>query len=128
VGYATQKTPVLVVDDNDEIRQSLGFLLEARGYAVSTAVDGIDALGQLHGGLRPTVVILDLNMPRMDGRRLRQRMLEDDDLNALPVVILSAAQDIERIAYSLRAADYMPKPCNIDRLCVMLRTYCMQPT
>ena len=57
----------LVVDDSRTILMSLSHVLKGAGYTVETAGDGVEAMAKLSGGLKPTVIITDLNMPRMDG-------------------------------------------------------------
>lgn len=82
---------VLIVDDDRAVLNGLGELLESEGYAVATAMDGVDALKQLRAGLRPCVILLDLMMPRMDGWDFRHEQLKDPDLKDLPVVVITAA-------------------------------------
>jgi CheY-like chemotaxis protein len=82
---------VLIVDDDRAVLNGLSELLENEGYAVATAMDGVDALIQLRAGLRPCAILLDLMMPRMDGWDFRHEQLEDPELRDLPVVVITAA-------------------------------------
>lgn len=80
---------VLVVEDSITSRTLLKSILESGGYSVTTAVDGLDALGKLkEGGF--DVVVSDVEMPRMDGFELTARIREDPELGELPVVLVTA--------------------------------------
>jgi CheY-like chemotaxis protein len=84
---------VLVVDDDPDVREFTGFLLASKGYAVQKAFDGQDAMERmtLHA---PDVVVLDIMMPRLDGRGVLRAMKADDVLARVPVVIISGASDL----------------------------------
>src|SRR2546427_12667574 len=83
--------PVLVVEDNTEVRQALVALLEAEGYRVAQAVDGVSALRLLRAGdVRPCLIVLDLMMPRMSGWDFRREQRSDRRLAGLPGVVVSA--------------------------------------
>ncbi|APR77315.1 response regulator [Minicystis rosea] len=82
---------VLVVDDDDDIRQCLREVLADEGYRVETAVHGRQALDVLERGERPCLMLLDLMMPVMDGTELLAHVRADPDLAEIPVVIVSAA-------------------------------------
>jgi DNA-binding response OmpR family regulator len=99
---------ILVVDDDTDIRALLRELLERRGFAVSEAADGRQALQELYGG-RPDLVLLDVGMPGMDGWTTLERIRE---LSDVPVVMLTArAAELEKTR-GLRAGadDYVTKP------------------
>ena len=82
--------PVLVVEDNLEIQELIKYLLELRGFEVATTGDGFDALAYLHGGGRASVIVLDLNMPNMDGWSLRRALQADVRFANIPIVVYSA--------------------------------------
>ncbi|AKJ08060.1 response regulator receiver protein [Archangium gephyra] len=83
--------PVLIVEDDPDIRESLQHFLEAHGYPVVAASHGKEALEYLGRAPRPSMVVLDMNLPVMDGNRLLTARKGDDLLRTIPVVILSAA-------------------------------------
>lgn len=70
------RTPVLVVDDERDVRELVTFALERAGYEVVAANDGVDALDKISGGFEPLVIVLDLEMPRLDGEGLIRELAE----------------------------------------------------
>jgi len=104
---------VLVVDDDMEIRETLAGVLDEEGYAVATAVHGREALDQIHAGLRPSLIVLDLMMPVMDGWQFLEERAKDEQLRQVPVVIVSATPD------NLQPPDtcaFVRKPMRLDDL------------
>jgi DNA-binding response OmpR family regulator len=79
---------VMIVDDDVDIRDLMKIFLEADGYCVSVAADGVDAFEQLRSGVRPALILLDLMMPRMDGEQFLKQMRGSRFAN-IPVVIMS---------------------------------------
>lgn len=105
---------ILVVDDDASIRAGLATLLEAVGHEVFTAADGEEALTILRRD-RADLVVLDLNMPVMDGLTFRLQQLLDPDLANIPVIVLSAAEgDLARELRILGIRSYLTKPRNGD--------------
>ncbi|HEY3592568.1 MAG TPA: response regulator [Polyangiaceae bacterium] len=104
---------VLVVEDDEDIRQSLCYILEDEGIATLSAGDGQQALDLLNGlGEKPTVILLDLSMPVMDGREFLQHMGKDPALAPIPVVIVSALTRDEKLG----GVTWLQKPVGIDGL------------
>ena len=120
---ANYQSRVLIVDDNADVRQSLGWIIEARGYQVDTAEDGEEALSKVRHGLPACLILLDLQMPKMDGRSLRRKLLRYDTLARVPVVLVSAEQNLLSIARELDT-DWLSKPINYDDLFQLLDKYC----
>lgn len=103
---------VLVVDDDASIRELLSTALEDDGYEVVPATNGEDAL-RVCARWRPDVIVLDLMMPVMDGWTFAKRLHERDDI---PIVVLSAANDLERHGKSVGATEVVGKPFDLDQL------------
>ncbi len=80
---------ILVVDDTDDTRESLALMLRMRGYDVTEACDGAEALDLLQNGCRPTAIVLDLAMPVLDGRGFLQARATDAALARIPVIVYS---------------------------------------
>ena|SRR5919201_5861293 len=116
--------PVLVVEDNAEVRQALVALLEGEGYRVVEATDGVSALRLLRTGeVQPCLIVLDLMMPRMSGWDFRREQSNDRRFAAIPVVVLSAdplASQAERIG----AAAVLPKPADPERFLELIGRHC----
>lgn len=103
--------PLLVVDDNESNREMLSRRLLRLGYTVHIAEDGLAAL-KMMGSAKFDLVLLDVMMPGLDGYEVLQRMKSDDGLRDIPVIMISALQEIESIVrcIELGAEDYLPKP------------------
>src|SRR5438093_13616345 len=100
--------PVLVVEDNAEVRQALVALLEAEGYRVAEAGDGVSALRLLRqGDVHPCLIVLDLMMPRMSGWDFRAAQSSDRELASIPGGVLSA-EPLASQASRLGAAAVLP--------------------
>ena len=102
---------IMAVDDSPSVRKLLEFSLKAKGYLVSTAEDGQEALGVLDQE-KFDAIILDINMPRMDGFEFLRRVRADGRHTAIPVLMLTTeGQDADRAkAMSLGATAYIVKP------------------
>jgi two-component system, chemotaxis family, response regulator Rcp1 len=115
---------ILLVEDNPgDVRLTREALKEAKfRNKVEVVGDGVEALaylrqeGEYSGAMRPHLIMLDLNLPRMDGREVLAAIKKDADLRRIPVVVLSSSEaetDIAR-AYELHANAYVTKPVDID--------------
>ncbi len=116
---------ILVVDDEEDIVRVVVKIMESRGHIVITASDGPEALDKVTAEL-PDVVILDLNLPRMDGFEVCKQIKSNEPTSHIPVVMMTAAyvrvEDAERGA-KLGADEYVVKPFlrevlvhNVERL------------
>ena len=105
---------VLVVDDDEDIRESIADALRECGYAVECAVHGRDALDKLRDGVRPSIILLDLMMPVMDGWQFRSEQAIDPSLSDIPVIIISAAGANPGVPDGTCA--YLRKPFNLSDL------------
>jgi adenylate cyclase len=102
---------VLVVDDNEDVRQVTGACLRLAGYEVAAARDGAEALKAMRSE-RPAVVVLDLMMPGTTGYKVRHEMQADPELREVPVVIVTAMGDV----HDLPGCTVLRKPIEPDRL------------
>ena len=112
-----RRPSVLVVEDDEDMRIILKQLLEHHGWSTHTACDGIEGLTLLQKH-RPSLILLDLAMPRMNGMEFRaaQRGLADRNLATVPCVVVSAVHDAPSFKSALNAADVLLKPFEADRL------------
>jgi len=113
---------ILVVDDDAGVRRLLERFLSSRGYAVTTASDGEDALAQLHRR-RADLVITDVMMPKMDGWQLAQHLRADADFVFTPIIYLTALSSPQDRIHGLRigADDYLSKPFEPEELELRIR-------
>ncbi len=112
---------ILVVDDDEAIRETLRFVLEDAGYSVSEAVNGLDALDVLHTSIEPLVVLLDIMMPRLSGAGVLGVVAEDERLATRNAFVLVTANTypfpkpfalmVERLGVAV-----VSKPFDIDDL------------
>ncbi len=108
-------TKILVVDDEEDIRDVVKNYFERKGYDVSVAADGKEALGLLNKK-DFHCIFADIDMPRMDGLEFAERIKEID--NTLPVVIMTGTPSMESMVHTLRngVMDYLIKPINLERM------------
>jgi CheY-like chemotaxis protein len=113
---------ILIVDDDNDVRNALSELLEEEGFSVEGAPNGREALARLRGGAHPAVILLDLMMPGMDGWDFRSEQMRDPQLAAVPVVIVSASGfSRESIRTQFRPAAYVEKPIERTALLDVIR-------
>jgi CheY-like chemotaxis protein len=107
-----EKPLVLIVEDYDDSREMYAELLELHGFRVAQAVDGQDAIDMAFS-LVPDVIVMDLSLPRVDGREATRRIKADARTAAIPVILVSGMP--ESTAPSVGDV-YVTKPCPPDRL------------
>jgi len=106
---------VLVVDDEEPIRNTLTEALELEGYAVRSASNGAEAC-ELMRYFRPSVIVLDLMMPVMNGWEFLERCRRDNDCSGTPVLVISAYSKLPQEAASLGVKACIAKPFDLDVL------------
>jgi CheY-like chemotaxis protein len=114
-------TNVLVVDDQEVIRDTLQTALDDEGFTVETAANGREAL-EILGRWKPCVVLLDLMMPVMDGWAFCAEQRRTGDKT--PIVLLSAAGGLSEEAKALCAAGFIAKPFDIDHVISAIEGVC----
>lgn len=115
---------VLVIEDDEMLREGLAELFRDEGMDVATAANGREGLEYLRSNHPPHVILLDLMMPIMSGPEFRAEQLGDATLSAIPVIVLSAAHDARKQAAALGAAGYFTKPIKIEKLVAAVRVHC----
>ena len=107
-----QPAQILVVDDNAMNVKLLSALLEGNGFAVSTAAGGVEALEKIQAN-KPDLVLLDVMMPDISGYTVCQRLRADEATSLLPIIMVTALDDLERVkAIEMGADDFLCKPIN----------------
>ena len=116
---------ILLVEDDDDIREAMALLLESEGYDVVQATDGEDALRKLRAASRSFgLVLLDLFMPVKNGWEFRAEQMADPEIAAVPAVVVSADRNARDGAAVLGAVDYLVKPIDFDRLLGTIAAWC----
>jgi CheY-like chemotaxis protein len=119
VGSSAASREVVVVDDDVDGREALAELLASRGYSVTTAGNGRDALDYLRRSYLPGLIILDLMMPLMDGWEFLEHQSRDPALLDIPVVVLSATVP----HHALSAKAILMKPVQPKELFQIIERY-----
>jgi len=120
----TDASEVMLVEDDDGIREVLREVLEEAGFRVIWAANGQEALAQLRLGRAPRVILLDLMMPVMDGLAFRTAQRRDPALAPIPVVVISADERIEHKISDMQPDGYLPKPFELRKLLDTVNRYC----
>lgn len=120
---------IMVVDDSLTVRKVTSRFLDRQGYRVVTAKDGIDALEQLRE-MVPDVMLIDIEMPRMDGFDLSQNIRADARLAAIPLIAITSRTADKHRQHALEVGinHYLGKPYNEDQLLALIAGYCAQKT
>jgi signal transduction histidine kinase len=116
IRHLPTRARIVVVENDKALRDSLGQLLVERGYEVSFADDGREALQLLHAGPIPDLIVLDLRMPVMDGWQFRAIQKDDPEFGLIPVLAISA--DTSPKATAISAQGYLSKPFDSKELMV----------
>jgi CheY-like chemotaxis protein len=114
--------PVLIVEDDADLREMMAQLLTLEGFNAATVSNGREALQYLEGGEAPELILLDLMMPVMDGWEFRRRQKADPEISQVPVIVLSALD--QGRAAGLDPEAFLKKPLDFDRLLQLVRHYC----
>jgi CheY-like chemotaxis protein len=122
---------LLVEDSPGDVRLTREALTDAKvRNNLTVCVDGVEALaclrgeGEWKGARRPDLILLDLNLPKKDGREVLAEIKEDPDLRRIPVVVLTTSKADEDIlrSYNLHANCYISKPVDLDQFITVVRS------
>ncbi len=115
---------ILVVEDDQYIRDSLVELLQDEGYDVGVARDGQEGLDKLRAGPYPNLILLDLMMPIKDGFQFRTEQRAQPELAAIPTIIFSADTGVNQPHVEFEGAAILKKPVDLDALLTMVQEHC----
>ena len=131
-GKSLNPIEVLLVEDSPaDVRLTKETLKEEKLHVnLHVASDGVEAMEFLHkkgkyaNAVRPDLVLLDLNLPKKDGREVLKEIKEDDQLRVIPVVVLTVSKAEEDIvkSYNLHANCYITKPISLDQFSKVVKT------
>ncbi len=112
---------ILVVEDDDGIRETLQMFLENEGYHVASATNGQEALQLMASSAAPCLILLDLMMPVMNGWEFAAVLQQSDTLATPPIVLMTA---YEKQANDIPAQGLLKKPIMVDELMSYIKKYC----
>ena len=116
-----QKFLVLVVDDSADNLAVISLFLQQQGYRVVTANNGEDAV-TVAGQMLPNLILMDINLPTLDGLGATRRIRDTDALRDVPVVAITAfgTEGFQRAAYDAGISGYLTKPIDFDRMHLLI--------
>jgi len=117
---ANEARPILVVDDDRSILETMSDLLHGEGYQVVTAADGEEALGVMTRA-PVSFVLLDMRMPRMDGWQFAKAARARG--HRVPIIVMTAANDARRWAEEIHADAYIAKPFDVEKLLSLVKRF-----
>jgi len=120
LSQVAQPKTIVLVEDDEGIRETMAALLEDEGYAVVQAANGEEGLDRLRAAADPCLVLLDLWMPVMNGWQMLAEMQADEQLRRVPVVVISAAGDM---APPTGAVAFLRKPIRLEVLLASVASY-----
>ena len=106
---------VLIIDDEEDLCDTVGYKFQSNGCHVVTAADGIDGLHKLET-LKPDLIILDINMPVMNGLDFYHKIKGTEEKPKYPVLVLTARANMEQLFRDLDVDGFMAKPFELDEL------------
>jgi two-component system chemotaxis response regulator CheY len=119
---------ILVVEDDDDMSDTLCELLEDCGYEPFAAHNGQLALDHLHQCSEPpSIILLDLMMPVLDGRGFRRAQLLEPALRDIPVIVLTAQPDVAVVCEEMNVPGFLRKPVRLDPLLTLIKQYAAEP-
>ena len=110
-----KKSLIMLIDDEKDLVDMLSFQFQAKGYDTVTASNGLEGLEMLNK-VRPDLIVLDLNMPKMGGIEFYQKICGSDGRPAYPVLVLTARANMEQLFKDLEIDGFMAKPFDVDQL------------
>lgn len=105
----------MIIDDEPDLTQMIGFQFQAKGFDVQTAGDGVEGLAKVHD-FKPDLIILDMNMPRMGGIEFYSKICGTNGRPLYPVLVLTARANVQNMFKDLDIDGFMIKPFEIDQL------------
>jgi len=129
MAIVAEKKRILLAEDDDELRDILGFWLEGEGYEVVTASNGWEAIKQAKE-TAPSAVVLDLLMPHVDGYQACLYMKNDPEVSQIPIVMFSAVfvdDDEKQLGYEVGADEFVAKTSGFNSLLAAIDRLTEQP-
>jgi chemosensory pili system protein ChpA (sensor histidine kinase/response regulator) len=122
----TAPKEILILEDEKDIRDVIRDFLESESYKVETASNGIEALKYLSQSKMPDLILLDMKMPEMDGWGFATEFYSKYNHSA-PLLVMTAAAEVEERAQEVRANDYLGKPFDLEELSQKIKKLLEKP-
>ncbi len=122
--YFIMTKQILVIEDDNSIRELLVELLESEGYTVTSAINGLDGLKKLEKGSLPNLILIDLMMPVMDGYSFRIEQLKSDIWSNIPTVVMSAEVTAKEKMKNFNITAFLSKPVELETILKTVADYC----
>jgi two-component system cell cycle response regulator DivK len=112
---------ILIADDSADSVAMLSLFLQQQGYRVVTATNGEDAI-KVATQTQPSLILMDISMPTLDGLGATRRIRDDEQLKAIPVIAVTAfgTEGFQRAAYDVGVSGYLTKPIDLDRMRLLI--------
>jgi DNA-binding response OmpR family regulator len=115
---------ILLIEDDADLREVMAAFLESQDFDVACAENGAEALRLLWRGLHPCAILLDLMLPGLDGFAFREFQRANPAWVHIPVIVVSAMDDLSQRIQELRPAAWFKKPVDLDALATAITRYC----
>lgn len=117
---------IITIDDSGSMRSAISNIIEALGHDPVEAVDGLDGLKQVQANPDISLILLDREMPNMDGLEFLMKIMQMPDADGIPVIMVSSRDDRQHIVEALRggARDFLPKPFTPEMLSTKIAEFC----
>ena len=116
-------TPLMIVDDDDDLRNALVLIMTTHGYEVVAFADARRALAALETGRAPFLILLDLMMAGMSGWEFRAAQLANPAIAAIPVVVMTASNTLSDGTHTLSDVEIVGKPFALDALLAVVERH-----
>lgn len=114
---------ILIIEDDEDIREDLTAILTVKGFSVAASSNGKEALSRLRKETPPSVILLDLRMPIMNGWEFLAEQHEDPELARIPVIICSGDANVDPATIADNAVGYLRKPFELSHLFSLVAPY-----
>jgi CheY-like chemotaxis protein len=117
------RNSILIIEDDQEIREALEEILRFEGYEVGSVKNGKEGLDYLHKASAPSVILLDMMMPVMNGYQFLAAYQEEPSFSGIPVIVLSADNALEDKLKQFQVRFFLKKPIELERLLELVKQH-----
>lgn len=114
---------ILIVEDDNSIRELLVELLQSEGYEVGSAINGLEGINYLQNNSAPDLILIDLMMPIMDGYTFRTEQLKNAKWSKIPIVVMSAEANAKEKLKNFGITAFLSKPVELETILKAVEQY-----